>query len=133
MRSAMLSLLAISLLERFSRSESRTSCSRRLRLVTESVFRRRPWPVRMESTKPERSSAWDPETTAGDKRQSANQLVAGFDVSEQAFHTEAEKRKTVGILMLFADDDEARFGVAFKNIGEECASCGTCAAWASMT
>src|SRR5260370_12003756 len=54
-RSAMLSLLAISLLERFSRSESRTSCSRRLRLVTESVFRRGPWPVRMESTNPEGS------------------------------------------------------------------------------
>src|SRR5207249_9247092 len=51
----MLSLLAISLFERFSSSESRTSCSRRLRLVTESVFRRRPWPVRMESTNPERS------------------------------------------------------------------------------
>src|ERR1051326_5386373 len=33
-RSAMLSLLAISLLERFSSSESRTSCSRRLRLDT---------------------------------------------------------------------------------------------------
>src|SRR5258707_656101 len=51
----MLSLLAISLSERFSSSESRTSGSRRLRFVTESVLRRRPWPVRMESTNPERS------------------------------------------------------------------------------
>jgi len=33
------------------------SCSRRLRLVTESVFRRRPWLVRMESTKPESTDA----------------------------------------------------------------------------
>src|ERR1700739_73809 len=54
-RSAMFSLLAISLLERFSSSESRTSCSRRLRLATESDFRRRVWPERIESTKPERT------------------------------------------------------------------------------
>src|ERR1044071_8900293 len=54
-RSAMLSLPAISLLERFSSRESRTSCSRRLKLATESDLRRRVWPERMESTKPERT------------------------------------------------------------------------------
>src|SRR5262249_37954354 len=53
-RSAMLSLPAISLFERVSRSESRTSCSRRLRLATESDLSRRVWPARIESTKPER-------------------------------------------------------------------------------
>src|SRR2546422_5470274 len=40
-RSAMLSLLAISLLARFRRRDSRTSCSRRLRLATLSVRMRR--------------------------------------------------------------------------------------------
>src|SRR5882724_1820226 len=70
-RSAMLSLLAISLFERFSRSESRTSCSGRLRFVTASVFRRRHWPMRMESTKPdrtERGTQKPPTATSGKAR-----------------------------------------------------------------
>src|ERR1700686_1394387 len=104
-RSAMLSLLAISLLERFSRSESRTSCSRRLRLATESDLRRRVCPERMGST----------------KRKSADELVACFGVGEDALYAEAEKRKTVGVLMGFADDDQAGVGMAFENIGEQCA------------
>src|SRR6202158_2728559 len=72
-RSAMLSLLAISLLERFSRSESRTSCSRRLRLATESDFRRRVWPESIESTKPERTvrgTQKPPVATSGNARMS---------------------------------------------------------------
>jgi hypothetical protein len=48
-------------------------------------------------------------------------LVACFGVSEDALHAEAEQRETGGVLVLFADDDEARIRVAFENIREQCA------------
>jgi hypothetical protein len=60
-----------------------------------------------------------PETATGDKRESANQLVAGFGVSEDAFYAEAEQRKAGRVLMLIADHDEAGVGVAFENVGEQ--------------
>ncbi len=68
--------------------------------------------------------ARDPETSVGDQGQRSDQLLAGFDVGEQAFHTETEKRKAVGIVVLLADDDQASFGVAFENIGQESAGSG---------
>ena len=60
-----------------------------------------------------------PEATCGDEREGAEQLVAGFSVSENAFYAEAQQRKTVGVVMGFTDDDEASIGVAFENIGEQ--------------
>src|SRR2546427_3255182 len=59
-RSAMLSLLAISLLARFRRRDSRTSCSRRLRLATLSVRMRRGGPWWGECTKNERKGRGGP-------------------------------------------------------------------------
>src|SRR6266850_606728 len=68
--------------------------------------------------------ARDPETSVGNQRQRPNQLLAGFDIGEQALHTETEERKAVGIVVLLADDDQASFGMAFENIGQERASGG---------
>ena len=60
-----------------------------------------------------------PEAAGSDERKSADELIAGFGVGEDAFYTEAEEREAVGVLMSFADDDEASVGMAFENIGEE--------------
>ena len=68
--------------------------------------------------------ARDPETSVGDQGQRPDQLLAGFDVGEQSFHTETEKRKAVGIVVLLPDDDQASFGMAFENIGQESAGGG---------
>src|SRR5580698_7876032 len=113
----MLSLLAISLLERFSSNESRTSCSRRLRLVTVSVLRRRPWPVRIEST--------NPDTTDRDQRQSAHELLASFHVGQQTLHTKTQQRIAVGVAELFADNDQASLRITLQNVGQQRAGRGT--------
>jgi hypothetical protein len=68
--------------------------------------------------------ARNPEAATGDQGKSANELVAGFDISEKTLNTEAKKRVAVGFVVLVADDDEARVGIAFENIGEECAGSG---------
>src|SRR5882724_6064992 len=68
--------------------------------------------------------ARDPETTVGNRGQRPNQLLPGLDIGEQALPTETEERKAVGIVVLFADDDEASFGMAFENIGQESAGGG---------
>jgi len=62
--------------------------------------------------------ARNPEAAIRDKRESAHELLAGFGVRQEAFHTEAEKLKTVGVIVLFADDDEARLRKSFHDIGE---------------
>ena len=64
------------------------------------------------------NGARNPETAGSDERKSADELVAGFGVSENAFYAEAEERKTVGVLMGFAYDDEAGVRMALENIGE---------------
>ena len=63
--------------------------------------------------------ARNPETAAGYKRQSADELVASFHVSKQALHAEAQKRIAVGLVVLIADDDQAGFGETFHQIGEQ--------------
>ncbi len=63
--------------------------------------------------------AGNPEASAGDQRESVDQLFTGFDVGEKTLHAEAKEREAVGIVMLFADNDEAGFRIAFENIGEE--------------
>ncbi len=65
------------------------------------------------------NGAWYPEAASRDKWQSADELIASFGVSENAFYTEAEQREAVGVLMSFTNDDEAGIGVAFENIGEQ--------------
>src|SRR5216684_7243335 len=62
--------------------------------------------------------ARNPKSSAGNERESANQLVAGLDIGEKAFHAEPQQRKTVGIIVLLADNDEAGFGIAFEKIGQ---------------
>jgi hypothetical protein len=68
--------------------------------------------------------ARNPEAATGDQRKSANELVAGFDIGEKTLNAEAKERVAVGFVVLVADDDEARVGIAFENIGEECAGSG---------
>ena len=68
--------------------------------------------------------ARDPEASASHQRKSADQLLAGFDVGEQAFDAGAQERKTVGFIVLRADDDEPGIRLAFENIGQEGASGG---------
>jgi hypothetical protein len=66
-----------------------------------------------------KNGAGNPETAGSDERKSADELVAGFGVSENAFYAEAEERKAVGVVMGFSDDDEAGVRMAFENIGEQ--------------
>lgn len=61
--------------------------------------------------------ARNPEAAVGDEGQGAGQLIAGFGVSQEAFDAEAQELIAVGVGVLFADDDEARFGMAFEKIG----------------
>ena len=63
--------------------------------------------------------AGHPETAVGNERQGADKLIARFNVGEEAFYALAEERIAVGIVVLFADDDEARFGKAFEKIGQK--------------
>jgi len=70
--------------------------------------------------------ARNPESAAGNKRESADQLVPGFNVREKAFHTETKERKAIGIVVLLADDDEASLGIAFEKIGQKRAGGGLC-------
>jgi len=62
---------------------------------------------------------WDPESSGSNERQSTDQLVPGFNVSEKAFHTKTQERKAVGIVVLLTNDDEASFGIAFEKIGQQ--------------
>jgi hypothetical protein len=61
----------------------------------------------------------NPETTLGDQRKRASELVAGFGVGKNAFYTQAEQRIGVGVVDGIADDDEARVGDTLENIGEQ--------------
>jgi hypothetical protein len=65
--------------------------------------------------------ARDPESSIGDQRQSADQLIAGFRVREKTLNTETQELIAVGVRVLFADDDQARLGMTFKKIGQKCA------------
>jgi hypothetical protein len=65
--------------------------------------------------------ARDPESSIGDQRQSADQLIAGFRVGEQTLNTETQELIAVGVRVLFADDDQARLGMTFEKIGQKCA------------
>jgi len=68
--------------------------------------------------------ARNPESAVDDKGKSTNQLVARFGISEEALHAKPEERVAIGIIVLLSDDDEARLGITFKNIGEQSAGSG---------
>src|SRR5712664_1801459 len=68
----------------------------------------------------------NPESSAGNERESADQLVPCFDLCEKALPTETQERKAVGIVVLLANDDEAGLRIAFEKIGQERASGGLC-------
>src|SRR5260370_2397736 len=68
----------------------------------------------------------NPESSAGNERESADQLVPCFDVSEKAFHTETQERKAVGIVVLLANDNEAGLRIALEKIRQERAGGGLC-------
>src|SRR5260370_39559664 len=68
----------------------------------------------------------NPESAAGNEGESAGQLIAGHDVGEKSFHAKTQERKTVGIVVLVGDDDEAGIRIAFENIGQERAGCRFC-------
>ena len=80
----------------------------------------------MESTNPESTGA-EPRNRRGNERQRADKLFAGFDVGQQAFHAETKQRVAVGVIVLFADDDEAGFRKALQNVGEQRAGRGLAA------
>src|SRR5713226_3439831 len=61
----------------------------------------------------------NPESSGGNQRERADQLLTSFDVGEKAFHAGAQKRKTVGVVVLFADDDKPGLGMTFQEIGQE--------------
>ena len=66
----------------------------------------------------------NPESAVGDERQSANQLIARFRVGQETLNAEAQELIAVGVGMLFADDDEARFRMAFEKVGQKSAGSG---------
>src|SRR6266852_2661753 len=66
----------------------------------------------------------NPESSSGNQRERADQLFAGFYIGEKAFNAETQERKAIGLIVLFADDTEARFGKAFEKIGQESAGGG---------
>ena len=68
--------------------------------------------------------ARNPETAIGNQRQRADELLAGFGVSQKTLHAETEELVTIGVRVLLADDDEAGFGVSFEKIGQESAGSG---------
>lgn len=59
----------------------------------------------------------NPKSASGNERESADQLFAGLDVSEKPLHAETQERKTVGLAVLLANDNEAGFRKAFEKIG----------------
>src|SRR6266403_174032 len=61
----------------------------------------------------------DPESSGGHERESPDQLFASFDVGEKALHAKTQERKTVSVVVLLADNDEAGLRMAFENIGQE--------------
>src|SRR5437870_3353885 len=61
----------------------------------------------------------NPESSAGNERERANQLLAGFHVGQKPLDSKAQKRKTVRFIVLLPDDDEAGFGIAFHKIGQK--------------
>src|SRR2546430_16329789 len=63
--------------------------------------------------------ARNPESSTGNERESADQLFAGFDIGEKALHAKTQERKTVGFVVLLADDDEPGFRMALHKIGQE--------------
>ena len=65
------------------------------------------------------NGAWNPEAAGRNQGQSADQLVAGFGIGEDAFYTKTKQREAGGVLMLFTDNDEASFGMTFENIGKQ--------------
>ena len=68
----------------------------------------------------------DPESSRGNERESADQLVPGFDVGEEALHAKTQEGKTVGIVVLLSDNDEASLRMALENIGQERSGGGLC-------
>jgi hypothetical protein len=66
----------------------------------------------------------NPESAAGDKRKRANELLASLSVGEQTLYAKTQKRKAVGFVVLFADDDEARFRESFQKICQQRAGSG---------
>src|SRR5260370_9416424 len=63
--------------------------------------------------------ARNPESAAGNKRESADQLVPGFNVCEKAFHTETKARKAISFVALLAADHDATLRNALDTIAAE--------------
>ena len=61
----------------------------------------------------------NPEAAVGDKRKSANELLASFFVGENSLNSQAQERKTVGVLMLITDDDQTSVGETLDQIRQE--------------
>ena len=51
-------------------------------------------------------------------------MFAGFDIGEKALYAKTQERKTVGLVVLLADDDEPGFRIAFEKIGQQRAGGG---------
>src|SRR6266481_9556726 len=60
-----------------------------------------------------------PEASLRYQWQSARKLVAGFRISENALHTEAEKREAVGFIDRIPYDNKASIDVTLQNICEQ--------------
>ena len=69
--------------------------------------------------------AGNPESPVGDEGQGTDQLIARLRVREQTLNTETQELVAVGVRVLFADDDKARFGMTFENVGQKSARSGT--------
>src|SRR5260370_566065 len=68
----------------------------------------------------------NPASSAGNERESADQLVPCFDVSEKAFHTETQERKAVGIVVMLGYAHEAGLRTALEELRQQRARGGPC-------
>src|SRR5579883_77194 len=63
--------------------------------------------------------AGNPETSLGNQRQSARQLIARFGIGEDTLHAEAKQREAIGLVQRVSNDNQAGFGEALENVGEQ--------------
>src|SRR5581483_3933460 len=63
--------------------------------------------------------ARNPEPSPRHKRKGAGKLLTSLLVRKKSFYAEAKKRIGVVFEMLFPDDDQARIGITFEDIGEQ--------------
>jgi hypothetical protein len=115
----MWSLLAISLFERFSRSASRTSFSRRDSRAGPAGPRGRPHGGESLVHEPREQGPRNPEASPGDLLDGPGKLLRGLREGEQALGAEAQQREGGALLELLGDEHDAGRRIPSENVDDE--------------